>query len=356
MSPEAAPAAEPATLALTDRGPGRALYVEPDGRLYVGRGGWIGTSEDGGRSVTPRARLPMPWKREVGRVHRLLGRLVRHEVRALMPLSDGSLVGASRDGLFRAAAGEVHMTACRVELATSAMPGLSEQALTPPFSIARGPGDRLLFGEYDARTGHGKPVRIFVSDDAGRSFQVARVLEAGSVMHVHGLRFDAGRDHYWVFAGDYDHEPGIGMLSADLLRFEWFRRGEQRYRVCEAFDFGERLVYATDSNVEPNHILSLHKESGAVEVLADIEGSSLYGCRFGGVHAISTAVEPGGGSLSDRVALWISRDGARWWRVFEARKDRWPAILQFGCLVLPRGESEQDTLFVSGQALSGLDG
>lgn len=227
---------------------------------------------------------------------------------------------------------------------------------SPPFSITVGPGDALLFGEYDPRTAHGRPVRIFVSRDGGRRFEVAHTIEPGSVMHVHSLLFDPKLDLYWVFAGDYGDEAGIGHLSADLQHFEWFRKGEQRYRLCEAFDLGERLVYATDSNVEENTILSLDKRSGATETLARLEGSSLYACRFGSLLCLSTTVEPSRVTTSDRAALWVSRDGDSWARVLEVEKDRWPPILQFGGLVLPRGASQSETIWMSGQAVKGLDG
>ena len=55
--------------------------------------------------------------------------------------------------------------------------------------------------------------------------------------------------------------------------------------------------------------------------------------------------------------MWLSTDGTQWNKVLEAEKDGWDAkYFQYGSLVLPRGESDRDTIVFSGQALRHLDG
>ena len=62
-------------------------------------------------------------------------------------------------------------------------------------------------------------------------------------------------------------------------------------------------------------------------------------------------------NLSDHAALWISRGGEQWHKVLNAQKDRWhPTYFQYGTFVLPRGESDNETLLFNGQALNGLGG
>jgi hypothetical protein len=72
---------------------------------------------------------------------------------------------------------------------------------------------------------------------------------------------------------------------------------------------------------------------------------------------MSTTVEPSKVNRSRNASLWVSRDGERWTRVFQAAKDRWnERYFQFGSLVLPRGESDREVIAFSGQAVRGLDG
>ncbi len=336
-------------LKIQDLGPGRALSVRLDGRLYASRGYAVYESEDDGATWSHRTSLPVGWKRQPGRFVRLAARLLRFEVRALAALADGSLVAANRDWVFHAKPGERRVQACNVDEAG--------QALMPPFSITVGPDERVLFGEYNPKTGHGTAVRLYVSEDGGRSFEIGRVFEGGSIMHVHNVTWDAAGEHYWVFTGDYDDEPGIGILSADLAHFDWLVRGDQQYRLCEAFDFGDRLIYATDTPLEPNAVMSIDKASGRTERLIETGGSCLYACRFGGVYAFSTTVESVSPDADQSISLWVSRDGDHWTSVLDAEKDRWhPNLFQFGSLILPRGPSEKETLFFSGQAVKRFDG
>jgi hypothetical protein len=65
------------------------------------------------------------------------------------------------------------------------------QPLSPPMTITVGPGDRIIWGEYNSAFMHNLPIRIYVSDDGGRSYQVARVFERGDILHVHSLVYDA---------------------------------------------------------------------------------------------------------------------------------------------------------------------
>jgi hypothetical protein len=160
---------------------------------------------------------------------RLACRLLRHEARALAELPDGRPIAANRRGVFSGQPGDA-APASRIE-----DDGL---AVLPPLCIGAGP-DAAVFGEYGSP--RGRPMRLFASRDGGRSFRTVHSFVPGDVLHVHNVVFDAGQDHYWVLTGDFDAQPGIGRLSRDLARFEWFVRGEQRFRAVDLFDQGDRL-------------------------------------------------------------------------------------------------------------------
>lgn len=333
---------------LVDRGPGRALLVRSCGRMYVGRGCSIWSSDDDGARWTLEASLPMSWKRRLGRLARIAARALRFEIRALGVLSDGGLVASHREGMY--------FTRPDAPTAIRSSIPAGEQPVSMPMTLTVGPNDEVVFGEYDAATRHGNPVRIYASHDLGRSFDVFHTFPANEVLHVHSLLFDPLYQHYWVFCGDFDDEPGIGILSNDFSRFDWFLKGAQRYRLCEAFDFGDRLIYATDTPLDTNKILSLDKRSGQIVQLGVVRGSCLYAARFGNLLAFSTTAEPGAFDGHDAPSLWVSRDGDRFDEVVVARKDAWPHAFQFGSLVLPRGCSSRENVFFSGQAVKALDG
>ncbi len=336
-------------LDFNQRSVGRAVAVMKDGTIYSGRGYRLYRSTDDGTSWQFTTTMPTTLLRSVASVLRLGARLLRQEVRALGVLSDGSLVAANREWVYFGRPNERMMSRAQVDEGA--------QRLFPPMCMSVGPADRVLWGEYDSRTAHGKPVRLYVSDDRGRSYQVARVFEGESILHVHNLLFDTALGKYWLLAGDHNHEPGIGLLSEDLKHFDWVVKGQQIHRAVEVFDFGDRLIYGMDTEKEANWIVSLEKASGRIEKIQAIEGSCIYATRFGKHYTLTTTVEPSAINHSRKATMWTSTDGASWTKVLEAEKDVWnPKYFQYGSLVLPRGASDRDTIVFSGQALRGLDG
>lgn len=338
--------------------PGRAIHVQADGTLYLGRNLDIYRSTDDGQSWQRVMRLPCSLARRAAQSSRLACRLLRHEVKALASLPDGGYVASNRQGVFYAEGVQVRgeSEGPPVMMCPGRLPA-SCRKMFPPMTLTVGPGDRVIWGEYNSKNNHGLPIRIFVSEDHGRSYEVAHVFEAGSILHIHNLVYDRDLSHYWVLAGDHENEPGIGRLSADLKDFEWLVKGEQEFRAVEVFDFGDHLIYGMDSDRAANAVIRFDKASGRTERLQELDGSCIYACRFGGLYVLSTTVEPSRVNHSRAAGLWVSRDGDRWERVLCAEKDFWhPVYFQFGSLVLPRGASEEETILFSGQALKGLDG
>ena len=328
--------------------PGRVLVVKPDGRLYSCRHHTIYCSRDDG-VIWTRVTAIGGWSwRRLAEMSRLACRLLRHEIRGLVEVPDGGLVATTRDAVYFCGTNEPKMTRSRI----------AEQGETPraPMSLTVGPGKRVLWGEYWGNRER-RRVRLYVSEDAGRSFEVCRVFEPGVIKHVHNIIFDEAENSYWVLAGDHGAEPGIGRLSSDLREFDWLVKGKQEYRAVCSFDLGDCLVYGTDSEMAPNAVIRLEKRSGRIERLAELPGSCIYACRFGGWYVVSTSVEPSRVNKTREAGLWVSRDTLEWHQVHVAPKDRWNAsYFQFGSLVLPRGESNRETIFFSGQAVRGLDG
>lgn len=320
--------------------------MRPDGTLYAGRHLAILRSRDDGASWERVGALPRDPLRRGAELSRLACRLLRHEVRALAELPGDRLVAANRRGLFSGSAGDVWLAPSAID--DGGLPVL------PPLCIGAD-GDTVVFGEYGSP--RGRPMRIFASRDGGARFEAVHAFAPGEILHVHNLVFDAALDHWWVLTGDFDQQPGIGRLSRDLARFEWFVRGEQRFRAVELFDLGDRLVYATDTQLEENALVSLDKKTGRAERLRPFEGSCIYAARFGGWYAITTTVEPSAVNPSRDATLWVSRDLDTWHCALRVPKDRWHAdYFQFGSLVLPRGASGRDVIALSGQAVTGLDG
>lgn len=337
-----------AKLQIDSRLAGRALHASPDGVLYRSESFRILRSIDGGATWADFLAIPGNVSSMITRHSRIASRFLRHEVRAFMPLADGRCVAATRAGIFFSEAGQLHMSPAQVDAT-----GRTAQF---PTSLCAGPDGRVIWGEY-WRNLNRKPMRLFGSTDGGRTYQLVHRFPAGEIRHVHGLLWDETLQKYWVFVGDHGDEPGMGLLDADWGHFEWLHKGEQRFRVVSAFDQGDHLLYATDTEKEGNGIYRLDKESAELTLLAETDGSCIYACRIGQGFLVSTSAEPRRDGAPAVASLWYSADGDSWESVYTLNKDRWQAnLFQFGSLVLPRGALPEGLVMLSGQAVDGLDG
>ncbi len=321
---------------------GRALYIGQQGELYVSHRYAIYRSDDRGKSWQLDCQVPASGWKPLAARFRLGARLLRYYIAAFQVLSDGSRVAVARDGIYRAAPGETRMT-CSFRYTRGSRP-LNLMV----------DGQRVLFGEYGNLDQC--EVRIYISEDGGRTFNVGYQLPRGDVRHIHNVFYDPHRDHYWVLAGDYGPQTGIAALSKDMKNLDWVCRGTRHCRAVSVVNFPDRFVYGTDSDHECNYIVAMEKQSGRVEDILEVQGSSLYAATFGPVHVISTCVEPNPACPSRECSLYASRDGDCWNRFAVHRKDRHhPTYFQFGTLVLPYTYNSQPRGMFSGQAVEDLD-
>lgn len=215
-------------------------------------------------------------------------------------------------------------------------------------------GNRVLFGEYGNLDRY--EVFLYVSEDGGKTFEVGWRFPKGDIRHVHNVLVDPHHGGYWVLVGDSGHEPGIASLSKHMQTLEWLNRGSQKHRAVGALVEPDCLIYGTDSNRERNFIVRLDKQSGQLNELLEVEGSSLYATTFGPVRAVSTCVEPNPACQSRECSLYASWDAVNWKRAVVHTKDRYhPKYFQFGLLVLPCAHNVEPRGMYSGQAVKHAD-
>ncbi|MFX0195796.1 MAG: hypothetical protein ACFFCW_06715 [Candidatus Hodarchaeota archaeon] len=331
---------------------GRALFAQSDGTLFRSLHFDIYCSKDDGRTWQCILSIHRSRRRQVVEKSRLVCRLLRQEVRGFIPLAGGGFVASTRNGVNWAPPGNISMQPSIIDTGRTSVKW--------PMNICADLRGRVLWGEYWGNPKR-RSVRIFASDDGGRTFHIVHTFAAGETRHVHNILFDQELDKFWVMCGDHDSDPGVGLLDSDFRNFEWVVKGRQEYRTVCAFNLGKQIVYATDTEMEANGIHVLDKTTGKVEKIAEIDGSCIYATRCGKYYVISTTAEPLKGQADTTNAgiasIWISSDAYTWRRVYRVKKDIWSyKYFQFGSLVLPRGVSNREVLMFSGQALRGIDG
>jgi len=333
-------------LKIVDTVKGRAVRIAGEKELYISRKYNLYSYKFDARKTELVVKAACPGWRKMIEMSRLLCRLFRHEIRSFIPLPDGGKILATRQWVYYSLPDQIELMPAKVNAAN----------VIPPMCLNIDSNGRIFWGEYWSDDVHPKPIRLFVSEDKGKTYEPVLGFNAREILHIHSVVEDVYDNCYWLFTGDHDNEPGIARLSKDLKSMDWLVRGQQKYRAVNAFVFKDTLVYGTDSEVDYNGIYAISKSSGRLEKLSDTPGSTLFTGRFGKWFALSTGVEYFRKFKQDKATLWLSKDGFSWQQVFEATKDIWSKkYFQFGGIVLPAGNWNRNEIVFSGRAVKQID-
>ena len=330
-------------------GPGKVLHVQDD-VLYFCRGLEVLSVPVCEPGCTPRSHglLPSPRISRPPIRSRLLGRLLRHEVRGFWAFPNGHLVASTRYGIFFQQPDSPWLpSAIRSPLG-------GEVAL--PLRLNGRPNGEVVFGEYFGNSER-REVRVFASRDFGKSFSSVFTFPAGEVRHVHNIIPQRTAPGYWLLTGDFEKEPGIGSLDLESGACAWLIRGSQQSRAVTVFEDPDGLVYGTDSELEPNAVGKVAFTTGEFTKWTTIPGSCLYGHELANYRVVGTTVEPSKVNTSRVAELWICSGDSTWKPFLRGEKDSLPGrYFQYGSWVLPGGQSPSNRLFYSGKALKEADG
>src|SRR5271157_5656424 len=84
-----------------------------------------------------------------------------------------------------------------------------------PLHVTSVPSGNIYWGEYFDNRERAE-VHIYVSTDAGSTWQIAHTFPAGSIRHVHNIVYDRWADCVWILTGDEGAECKVLRASCDL--------------------------------------------------------------------------------------------------------------------------------------------
>lgn len=322
----------------------RALAWNDD-ELYASRGYQLSRIKviDGRAEVSPVAEYEPAWWRKATASSRLTSRLVRDGLHALAVLSTGHLVAAVPGAVVSLSPGK-----SRFEVTHRVLRG------TRPLHIAATPEGRLFWGEYFDNAARDE-VHIYASNDRGSTWDVAYTFPKSAIRHVHNIVYDRWEDCLWILTGDNGGECRILKASRDLRSVETVLSGTQQARAVALVPTKEGVYFSSDTPFESNHVYFLER-SGRVVKVADLNGSSIFGCRVVDTVFFSTMVEPSPVNVDRTVAVFGSAGGCSWQRTLSWTKDSLPmGLFQYGNAFLPDGQNTSDLLAVSTVAVQGAD-
>lgn len=173
---------------------------------------------------------------------------------------------------------------------TASIIATADEGFTDPlgFCCAQDTEHVVLWGEYGSNERR-EAVRIYgMTQD--RKVDVVYSFSAGKIRHIHNI-IPANDGGYYIFTGDEESEAGIYHADKLFQSVQPIVCGSQQYRAVVGFDTDEGLLYATDAVNEPNYVYC-QKKTGELMKVCQLNGSCIYGIRYGNGFLFSTTVEP----------------------------------------------------------------
>ena len=273
-------------------------------------------------------------------------RLVRDGFHALSVLPSRSADTNNQPTMIAAVPGAIVTRTSRDEFA------LTHKILrgTRPLHITAVPEGNVYWGEYFDNRERAE-VYIYASADRGQTWQVGYTFPAGAIRHIHNIVHDPWGDCLWILTGDEGRECKVLRASCDLRSVDEVLSGNQQARAVAAIPTKDALYLSTDTPFERNHVLRLDR-TGHVEAIADLESSSIFGCRTGSALFFSTMAEPSEMNTTRALDLVGSVNGNQWQVLAHWQKDNWPMrYFQYGNILLPDGNNATDFLAATAVAV-----
>lgn len=315
------------------------------------------------RHFEPICRLPVRAPFLAQFATRLMTRMLRFEIRSSVMLDCGTLLLAQRDIIFA-----VNLSSGRWEI-DFRIP--DARRLLTLSAVTQADGSRsACFGEY-LHNVDGSAVRIWRRSASGEWLSSAE-FPPGTVDHIHNI-VETPDGRVWVLVGDMNQRAGVWRSNSTLDLLEPIATGSQSFRACWLWQAPDGVChFATDSNIERNHLMRLLPGSSRFERGEPLAGSSIHAGVSKNYAVFATSLEPGYFSGNTIRAIFTRRPGAAFVgncaqihliengklkTALSAPMDGWPLTLgQFPNFYFPAGMLPDDRFYAFGRSVRDYDG
>jgi hypothetical protein len=296
----------------------------------------------------------------------LLRRLFRKDIRLAINLDEDNLLIVKDKKLY------CLDTKKKVIKSRLPLPSGSRPLNVTKIESLLGFSDGVYFGEYFSNP-HKLGVRIF-KYSIKNTLELVYEFPLGTMNHIHNIVVDKYRNCLWLLAGDIDDGAAIYQIKDNFKSIVRVVYGHQHFRSCVLFPLKEGLLYATDSQYEPNSIRLLKetdKDLWVSEHIFNINGPCVFGTKIDDNYLFSTSVEglnngnmlkqfirnkrgPGIDKNQSEIISGNLKSGFK--SIYTNGKDIFPFVLfQFGNILFPNGDNESEKLIFTNIALKEND-
>lgn len=350
-------------LTVAERAPGVVVHGYAAGRWYASRGQTllvrdVGTAPQGGPlgSWQPLCSVPGPtWQRLAGR-SRWTSLALRLGIHHVWPLPDGALLAISDRRVHRLEPDGTWRVALRFEgFRKPARRGVLVTRNPVQDSPSPGAGwhpSSVFLTEYTLATDGRRPVRVFRSDDGGRTFDVCFAFAPGQVRHVHLIQQDPFDGSLWLGTGDSDAESGLFRSTDNGTSWQEIGRGGQRWRTVGLAFRPDAIWWGTDAGLDApkfrNEILRLDRKTGRLDTVQPVQGPvHAVGSTRQGDLLMATGIEDGANEADRRVHLWHGRDDGQFREIASWHRGLQPRQVQYAVCHLAAGQEDADEVWLT---------
>lgn len=319
-----------------------------EGILYASRGTSIYCSRDYGSTFSFIAKINVGVVESAMAVTSLSRRVSRTGVHLLRVNSRGDIIAITKK--------RIHVK-LRDNLAFELVFGIPRGSR--PLDICLGKNEELVWGEYfgnDTR----ESVNIYRSYWPYTQWEICYTFDAKSIRHVHSVEYDSYRDGYWILTGDYDGEAALWFTEDGFGTVRLVLGGSQKYRAVVLYPEKDRVVGATDTQLEQNYIYSLIGVGSnySQELHHEIAGPCFDLVKCSGIYICSSVIEKSEVNTGNHVCIYASLDGVKWKQIMSFEKDIFPKkmhlLTQFSTVSLI-STNESPYLYMYGRGVKAIN-
>lgn len=209
----------------------------------------------------------------------------------------------------------------------------------------------ISFGEY-FRNNDREQVRVFVSTDKGKTWNVNYRFMPGEIRHIHALHKDPYENKVWICTGDVKKEPRIAWSDNNYKTLNSIGSGSQQFRATQLV-FDQEYVYWGADTYNPRHegVYRWNRKTKVVDKLAKVEGVVFHSTILRNGTIVMTTNREGGPNEKDLktrmllfgkdkairtidVGTWYSNKPGFWFKFAKLRlqREQGASMLAVSCL------------------------
>ncbi|MEZ8086770.1 hypothetical protein [Vibrio sp. 1S139] len=212
--------------------------------------------------------------------------------------------------------------------------------------------EKIYFGEYSDNSIR-QAVKIYSFDIETKSLNVELILDAGSVRHIHAIKYFSDEE-LAILTGDLPEECKIILFNIHTKNITEILSGDEDYRAIYGFRDENKFIYATDAQYKTNSIFEYDINRKRVIKLLELDGPVFYGAKISSGSFFSVVYEGDIAQIGRSASLlYRCQKKETIKKIYSSEKDFLSTkYFQFGQVILPYvGDDDIDTLWFSTIAL-----